>query len=440
MRRLHEPRAYAAPQACFWNEGVATPDWPALDGDASAEVAVIGGGFTGLSAALHLAEAGSDVALLEAETPGFGASGRNGGFCCLGGSKASDAMLRKRFGPAGLAGWHDTEKAAIETVRGLIARHGIDADTHSRGETILAHTARAWQRLRQEAATAGAAYGVAPELIPRAELGAHGLGGPFHGALTLPLGFALHPRKYHSGLARAADGAGARLHAQTPVTRIRRAEGRWRLETPRGSLTAERVIVATNGYSSEDVPDWLEARTMPVQSTIIVTRPLTDDEAAAQGLTSAQMAYDTRVLLHYFRRLPDGRFLFGMRGGLTARPGEQAAISARIRRHFHEMFPAWRGVEITHEWSGLVCLMANLTPYAGPVPDMQGVFAGLGYHGNGVGMSSHTGRILAALARGRAPETPWPAVMRKTPKRFPLGAHRRMLLRPTYFLAGLADL
>ncbi|EPX83381.1 NAD(P)/FAD-dependent oxidoreductase [Salipiger mucosus] len=439
MKRLYEPPAYGPQGACWWAGTVPPGAWPALPGPRHTEVAVIGGGFTGLSAALHLAEGGAEVTLLEAEHPGYGASGRNGGFCCLGGAKASDAQLRRQYGEDGRTAWRATETAAVATAARLIAEHGIEADTHSEGETLLAHSPRAWRALQSGADGVEADHGVTPRLTPPEGLAAEGLGGPFHGAMTVPQGFALNPRKYHAGLARAAQTAGATLHAHTPVTALRR-NGRWQLDTPRGRLTADRVILATNGYSSEDLPDWLRARYLPVQSSVIVTEPISAERQQAQGWTSRQMAYDTRFLLHYFRLMPDNRFLFGMRGGLTATPRAQAAISKRIRADFTAMFPAWREVAVAHEWAGLVCLMANLTPFAGPVPDHPGLFAGLGYHGNGVAMGSHAGTILADLALGRAPRGPWPEAMRRPPKRFPLGRWRRALLAPAYAVAGALDL
>lgn len=438
MKRIYEAAAYGPQGACFWADTVPPGSWPALPGSRQTEVAVIGGGFTGLSAALHLAQAGVQVTLLEADHPGYGASGRNGGFCCLGGAKAPASVLRKRFGEAGLREWRTCEKAAIDTVADLLQTHAIDADTHSEGETLLAHSPRAWQKLQAEAQEIPALYGVTPQLTAAGDLAAEGLAGPFHGALTVPLGFALNPRKYHAGLARAAQQAGATLHAHSPVTRLRPIAGRWQLDTAAGSVTADRVLLATNGYSSEDLPDWLAARYLPVQSSVIVTAPLTEAQRQAQGWTSRQMAYDTRQLLHYFRLLPDNRFLFGMRGGLTATPRAQAAISRRIRREFTAMFPAWRDVQITHEWAGLVCLMANLTPYAGPVPGHPGLFAGMGYHGNGVAMGSHVGRLMSEMIRGAPP--PLPAALRTPPTRFPLGRLRRALLAPAYVTAALFDL
>ncbi|GGG81846.1 oxidoreductase [Salipiger pallidus] len=439
MKRIYEAPAYGPQGDCWWAQTVPAEDWPRLEGDRHAEVAIIGGGFTGLSAALHLAQDGVDTVLLEAEHPGYGASGRNGGFCCLGGAKASGRRIRNAWGQEGLTEWRRAEKAAVDSVASLLDSHQIDADRHSEGETLIAHSSRAFTRLRQEAGEIEAEYGVTPRLVDMEGMAAEGLSGPFFGAMTIPLGFALNPRKYHAGLGRAALAAGAALHGHSPVTSMTR-NGRWQLTTPHGTVTADRVILATNGYSSEDLPPWLRARYLPVQSSVIVTEPLTPEMQARQGWTSRQMAYDTRTLLHYFRLMPDNRFLFGMRGGLTATPRATRAISARIRADFQAMFPGWCDVRIDHEWAGLVCLMPDLVPFAGAVPDHDGLFAGMGYHGNGVAMGSHTGVILADLVQGKAPRVIHPAPMREPPGRFPLGRHRRALLVPAYAVASTLDL
>ena len=200
----------------------------------------------------------------------------------------------------------------------MIDRHGIDADTHSHGETILAHNARQMRHLRAAAPGVARDYGVAPDLLDRADLPAHGMAGRFHGAMTIPVGFALNPRKYAAGLLAAAEAAGARVHGHSPVTGVAAQAGGLRLTTPGARISARRMIVATNGYSSEDVPAWMAGRYLPAQSNVLVTRPLAAAELDAAGWTSRQMAYDTRQLLHYFRLMPDNRFLFGMRGGLLA--------------------------------------------------------------------------------------------------------------------------
>ena len=203
-------------------------------------------------------------------------------------------------------------------------------------------------------------------------------------------------------------------------------------------MRADRVLVATNGYSSEDLPPWLCARYMPAQSTVLVTRPLSPAEQAAQGWVSAQMAYDTRRLLHYMRLMPDGRFLFGMRGGL--RSGATAEVRARdaVTRDFRRMFPAWRSVEVTHRWSGLVCLSRARLPFVGPLPGEPRILSGFAFHGNGVAMGTYAGACLAALAQDETPRL-WPEAIRAAPRRIPLGRWRRALMPPIYAAYALAD-
>ncbi len=442
MKRLYEDHGYGdgPVAACYWDTTGARPTpAPALAGAVRAEFAVVGGGYTGLSAALHLArDAGADVAVLEAERIGWGASGRNGGFACIGGTKASEAALTRRFGAGAVAEWHGAQKASVALVAELLERHGIEADAHSRGgEVILAHRPKDFAAFRAEASALERAYGVAVDVIGPGELAGEGLAGPgFHGALRLPLGFALNPLKYALGLARAAREAGARIHEGSPVTRISRIGDGFRLETPGGVLVARKLILATNGYSSDDVPDWMASRYLPAQSAVLVTRELSPEEIAAQGWSSDLMAYDTRNLLHYFRLMPNRRFLFGMRGGVRADRAAQEAMQRRIRADFEAMFPAWAQVETPHFWSGFVCLTRGLTPYVGPVGDWPDAWAGFAYHGNGVALGTHTGRLLAGLATGRGGV---PALMAAEPLRFPLGRLRRVLLPLAYAWYGLKD-
>ena len=176
----------------------------------------------------------------------------------------------------------------------------------------------------------------------------------------------------------------------------------------------------------------MRARFMPVQSSIIVTRPLGDQDLINQGWTSNQMAFDTRQLLHYFRLLPDKRFLFGMRGGLFSTPKEDRNIAQLIRRNFNEMFAAWKDVAIDYEWSGLACLNRSRLPFVGSIPMMKGAFAGFAYHGNGIAMGTYSGALLCELAMGQKPSGPYSSAMHQVPQRFPFGRYRRQVLRPTY--------
>lgn len=438
-RRIYEPYAYsdAARAECIWP----LPDhpWPRLEGDTNLEVAIIGGGYTGLSAALHLAQSGVSVGVLESETPGWGASGRNGGFCCVGGDKLGLEKIARRFGSEAAKAYFNTQRDAIDLVRTLLETHDIAADTHSDGELQLAHRPQAIAELKQEAEHM-ATLGIRCQLIPGEALADHGMSGQFHAGLHTPLGFALNPGKYVFGLARAAQNVGAEIFSNSPVTRISKAGADYILHSPKGTLRAKKLIVATNGYSSDDLPNWLRGRYMPLQSNILVTRPLTENEISAQGWTTDLMAYDSRNLLHYFRMLPDKRFLIGTRGNVGASPSGQAQMRAKTNRDLAALFPAWAQIETPYFWSGLISLSRDLLPYIGPLGDWDNAWAGMNYHGNGVALASWAGRRLAQHAMGKqdGPNTP-ASIYLNRPKRFPFARHRRSLLHAGIWRYRLKD-
>ncbi len=428
LDRIVTPVAYSPESDAgnFWRTTASAAPAPPLEGDQTCEVAVIGAGFTGLSAALRLAQAGVDVAVVDAHGPGWGASGRNGGFCCLGGSALEDSTLHKRYGEAAARSYFHAERAAVDTVAETLETHGIDADRHSDGETLLSHAAGRWSDLQEHADSIRARYGIDATLLPREALTQNGMGSPeFHGAVHVPIGFALNPLKYALGLAEAARRAGARIHGQTTITKLVPSGSKLELHADAGSLKADKLILATNGYSSENLPAWMRGRYLPTQSNILVSRPLTEAELQAQGWTSRQMCYDTRYDLHYFRLMPDNRMLFGVRGRVRTNADAWAATRIEARADFERIFPEWRHVETPHFWQGLLCLSRKLTPYVGPIPDLPGAYTAFAYHGNGVAMGSHAGRLVADLVLGRGPI---PEVLAAETARFPFGRQRRVLL------------
>jgi glycine/D-amino acid oxidase-like deaminating enzyme len=261
----------------------------------------------------------------------------------------------------------------------------------------------------------------------------------FHGAISIPVGFALNPRKYVTGLADAAEQAGAKIFHNTAVSGITGTHHGYTLATAQGTVSARRIIIATNGYSSEDLPPWLAGRYMPTQSSIIVTRPLTQIELGAQGWTSGQMVYDSRKLLHYFRLMPDNRMLFGLRGGLIASEGSDQRAMKRARADFEQMFPAWTAVETPHSWSGMVCIARNEMPFVGEVPEHPGMFASLCYHGNGVAMASYSGALLADLVQDKTPSRVYPSIVQRPLAKFELGRFRRAVMPFAYAGFALSD-
>lgn len=446
MRHIHHPAAFDPdiPVDSYWAAtapAVAAPT-PPLSGDEACEVAVIGGGYTGLSAALHLArDHGIDVRVLETAAPGWGASGRNGGFCCIGGAKVSYETLTGRHGLDETKRFFAAQRAAVELVGELTAGEGIDADATGSGDLEIAHRRSRVAELETRQAFMRETFGVECRLIPREALRQEGCcGAEAQAALHMPIGFALHPLKYARGLAAAAVRRGARVHAHSPVEAWQAAGGRHLLSTPGGTLSARQVIVATNGYTPEDLHLGLAGSLLPALSNIVTTRPLSEAEQEAQGWRTTTMTYDSRNLLHYFRLLPDGSFLFGARGGVSAAPATIPAMRADLIRRLGRMFPAWKDVEITHFWRGFVCLARDLVPHVGRLPEDGSVIHAFAYHGNGVSMATWSGRAAAALAaRSRPDGDIVPAVMAQPLKRFPLPGLRPLYLRAAYAGYWLRD-
>ena len=429
---IYEPAGYdtsIVPES-YWHATCRPGVWGApLAGQLTADVVVIGAGFAGLNAALELVERfGLQVHVLDAATPGWGASGRNGGFCCLGGSMLGATAIARRFGKMAAIEWADYERTAIDRVRDNLTRYSIDAQPTEAGELLLADSAGAWSSLQRKDSTS--------QLWDARQLAGTGLATQvYHGGRYADAGFGLHPLAYVSGLAQAARAAGVKVWAQSAATRLARDGAGWVVHTAQGQIRARRVLVATNGYSDERLVPWLARRLVPAISNILVTRPLTKDELAAQGWTRTLMAYDSRHMLHYFRLLPDNRFLFGARGGLSFAPASVARFAARSRAEFDLIFPAFAHAQTEYTWNGLVCLTSSRAPFIGPVPGEDGLWLALGWHGNGVAAASEGGRRAAHALMGDTSSLP--ALVRRAPPK--LLVPRRVALGLGMALGSLWD-
>lgn len=417
------------------------PETP-LEADERCDVAIIGGGYTGLSAALHLArDHGIEARVLEAGPIAWGASGRNGGLCVTGATKLSLQQMLRRHGRAATQAYHHDQVAGIALVRQLCADEGIDCDLCGEGHFSVAHKPSRMRELRAEAQALETLFGIRTALYTAEEFAAVGHGGTEQfGALWSEHGCALHPLKFALGLAGAARRHGAHLHGYSRVLDWRREGREHVLQTARGSLRARRVIVATNGYYRDGLSAALDHRCLPVISNIITTRALTDAEIAAQPFHTHAPMSNTRHLLFYYRLLPDRSFLFGARGDVRGTPEAGARMRAWLEWRFREVFPAWRDVEITHFWRGLIALTRDRVPAAGALENDPSVWFGFGYHGNGVNTAPLTGQRLARLVAGvDAPRDVLPRVMHGLPARLPASALRPWLLRGTYLALGLRD-
>ena len=366
----------------------AAPDTPALAEDAQADVCIIGGGFCGLSAALHLTEAGTRVVLLEAHEPGWGGSGRNGGQVIPGLKYDPDKLAALLPGEAGerLVQFAGT---TADVVFGLIARHGMDVPHTRAGWIQGAHTAAGLREAEQRAeqwARRGADVAVLGRQEVEAELGT----GSYLGGWVDRRGGGVQPLAYARGLARAALAAGAAIHGQTRAAEITRQDGRFLVRTAGGPLVrADRVLVCTNGYTGDLVPG-LRRSVIAVNSFQVATEPLSGN-VRRSILPNGQVSSDTRKLLLYFRLDHEGRLLMGGRGPFRepTGPGDWAHLDRVVAK----MFPQAADTPIAYRWCGRVAVTRDYLPHLHePEP---GLLVDIGCMGRGVGLQSAMGAALA---------------------------------------------
>ena len=370
----------------------ATPahDTPPLDGDGRADVAVVGAGFTGLSAALHLVEGGADAVVLEAAEPGWGASGRNGGQV-IPGLKEDPREIVARFGPEKGEAMVRASGGAADLVFELIARHGIDCDGLQTGWIQAAHTKAMLVDLQKRHQDwAGRAADVA--WLEQDALAQRMGDGRYHGGWIDKRGGGVQPLSYARGLARAAQKQGARVHGSSPVQSLHRDGTGWRLATPRGSLTADKVIIATNGYTDGLWPG-LARTVVPVYSVQVATAPL-GENMRGSILSGGEVLSDTRRVLWYFRQDAHGRLIMG--GGGSAYESGAVKIYEGLRQRVRQLLPEATEVDFEFAWNGRVALTIDHYPHLHELA--PGLWAGLGYNGRGVAMATMMGKILADRA------------------------------------------
>ena len=372
-----------------------------LAGTVRADVAIVGGGFMGLSAALHLAQAGAQVALVEAQAPGWGASGRNGGQV-IPGWKNDPETLAARLGPDLGARMSALGDGAPDLLYALIERHGIACDLQ-RGGWVHALHAKAAIAEAERRARAWQQFGAPVRLLDAAQTDALLGTAGYAGGYLDPRGAGLNPLALARGLARAAMRHGARLFAPAAATGLTRQDGRWRLAVPPGEILAEQVLIATGAYSGDLMPR-LRRSVLPVQSIQVATAPL--PEAARRGiLPGGQVASDTRRLLQYFRLDAAGRLVFGGRGALGGEAPAPAHLRA-VTAAMHRSFPAVRDAPIEHAWAGLIDITQDRRLHVhrlGP-----GVTAVVGLNGRGVAQATAIGKALADALAGDFATLPLP--------------------------------
>lgn len=381
----YPPSYYAATRAAFG-------PLPPLQGAARADVCIVGAGYTGLSAALHLAERGFSVIVLEAHRVGFGASGRNGGQVGSGQRLDQDA-LEAAVGLADAKRLWDFAQEAKDMVRGLIAAHDMPVRFHPGiahacwSESEARHAAAYAERLRRD-------YGYDQvEPLSRAAIGRLIPSGVFAGGEVDRGAGHVHPLNYAIGLAQAAQAAGVVIHEGSEVTAI--AQGAAPVvTTAKGHVTCDHLILACNGYLGGLEPQ-VAARVMPINNFIVATEPLGD--RAAEVLAEPVAVADTKFVVNYWRLSEDGRLLFG---GGESYGYRFPDIIKTVRKPMLEVYPSLRDVKIDHAWGGTLAITMTRNPcFLRVAPN---VLSASGYSGHGVALATLAGRILAEAVAGQA--------------------------------------
>jgi gamma-glutamylputrescine oxidase len=366
-----------------------------MDGSRTVDVAVIGGGFTGLQAAYNLAKAGVSVALVEGYRFGDGASGRNGGQFGTG-QRAWPDDLEKDIGFERSKALFDIAESAKHYVLDFAREHAIDMEFLP-GQLNVLHKASYEKDYRKSVEAMRSRYGYSHvSFMEKAETAQRLGSGHYHFGVRDTGTGHIHPLKLVIGLAKAAQAAGAQIFEMTPAKSIAQSGGKTLIETPFGTITANRVLIATNAHIGNLEPV-TAAHVMPIRSFIGATVPLDNFPEIIPG---KEAVADSRFVVRYFRKTPDNRLLFGGREAYTA--DSPRDISKHIRKQIAEIYPALSAIEMTHAWGGSVGITLTRQPFVREV--MPGVMSIGGYSGHGVMLANYCGKLYAdmVVAKDRA--------------------------------------
>ena len=393
----------------YWLTTTEIPQGTAGNLPSRADVAIIGAGFTGLSAALALAKRGATVAVLEANTIGWGASSRNGGMV-LTGLKLSAETLAQRYGMELTRRMYATSLESIGLVEQIVREENIDCSFSRCGHLEVACKQSHFDAYARSVDVIAREFHHELRIIPRDELGSEIGSVIYFGGIVDETSAGVNPAQYVSGLARAALRAGASVYENARVQDIRRNSQNgstgFSVLTSRGNILAQNILVATSGYTSTATPA-LQKKIIPIGSFIIATERL--PEAVARELSPRnRMIFDSKHYLHYYRLTPDNRMLFGGRAAFFPETKNTIQRSAEIlRRDLIEVYPQLQETKIEHAWGGTLDFCFDTMPHAGQA---DGIYYALGYAGHGVAMATYLGTKLAEVISGSKNEIPYAAI------------------------------
>jgi glycine/D-amino acid oxidase-like deaminating enzyme len=370
------------------------------------DIAVIGAGFTGLSAARTLAKRGAKVAVLEGETIGWGASSRNGGMV-LTGMKLGVNQLISKYGRERTQRMYAASLASIDCVEKIVREEAIDCDFSRCGHLEVACKQKHFDDYARQAEVIAREFNHTLRVVQKNELSSEIGSTIYYGGMVDEVSAGCNPARYVGGLARAAMKAGAQIFEHTRVLAVerepRQGEAGWKISTSRGDLWAHDVFVGTSGYTGKATPA-LQKKLIPIGSFIITTEVLPD--ALARELSPRnRMIYDSKNYLYYYRLTPDRRMLFGGRAAFFPENERTIRRSAHIlRRGMIEVYPQLSEAKIDYVWGGTLDFAFDIMPHAG---QLDGMYYAVGYAGHGVAMATYQGQKIAERMSGDKPENPF---------------------------------
>ena len=369
-----------------------------LTKDINSEVAIIGGGYTGLLCAINLIENYNlDVILLEAGKVGWGASSRNGGFCAFPPIKTNFKNLQKIYGKDETKKFFRNSVEGSNYTKSIIQNYNIDCDVTGDCNYILAHHPNKFKQIREQAEIYKSEFGIETEILSKEEFNKIGhTGTEQYGALSYKPGFAINPLKFVNGIARYALSKKLKIYNHTLVSKIEKNNNSYTLRTSEGSVNTKKIVVATNGFYQEGLVPQMNSRILPVISNIIVTRKLSKNEIDLHNFKTYSPIMNTKNLLYYYRKLPDNRILFGTRGDFIGSDQSNLNRSKKMEIFFKNIFPDWSKISIDYSWRGFIAMSQKLTPSIGKIENEE-IYYGFGYHGVGVSTAPWTGKQLSKL-------------------------------------------
>lgn len=421
----------------YWASTQALPSLcPSLSGSQQTEVAIIGGGYTGLLTAYYLAnEFNIDCCVLEANRVGFGASARNAGFVLKGSGRLGYQQMAKRWDLATAKGIYREFSDAVARVDGLIQTHNIDCEPQQKGYLKIAHNEKAMAQLNQAAAFISQHLGEDAAFISRAQLTSELMDHrQAYGALRLNDGFGINPLKLLLGYKRAVQAQNVPIFEDSCVREWIEELGQHRLITDNGELTARKVITVGNAYTPKQFNHRVDRQFLPILSQIFVTEPLTEQQLVLSGLKTNQVTMDTRILKYYYRLLPDNRLLFGGRGAIYGKDAHKPQYLQRLYLAMLQCFPSLVSTSIAYSWTGWIAAAMDDMPH---VYEKNGVGYSLGYCGAGVSFSAQAAfRLAQQIAGESVPDLP---LYTQALPAFPLPRARRAGQWAYYHYAWLKD-